>query len=94
MRKSGGREASRSQQGVLPAGIAISSSTLDETDVEILSLMRNRPMTILNVAERMDMPFVECLLRARKLWRLELLERVDAEPEEIGLHRYMLKGRV
>ncbi|MCK5291753.1 MAG: hypothetical protein KAR39_07035 [Thermoplasmata archaeon] len=87
-----GREESvpRGQQGVLPIRVlnGFSSPLLDQTDREILSLIRSRPMTILNVAEKMDTPFVECLARTRKLWRLKLLERIEAEPGEIGLHRY------
>jgi DNA-binding Lrp family transcriptional regulator len=45
-------------------------------------------MMILILAEKMDIPFVECLARMRKLWRLNFLERIDAEPREIGLFCY------
>jgi DNA-binding Lrp family transcriptional regulator len=90
MRKPGGRD-SRSQHREPPLPEAFgrySSSPLDETDIEILSLVKDRPMTILNVAENMDISFIEGLTRTRKLWKLNLLERIDAELGEIGLYRY------
>ena len=87
-----GREVSGSggQKGVPSVGFShhFSSPSIDETDRRILSLTESNPMTILTVAEKMDIPFVECLRRTRKLWRMELLERTDAEPEEVGLYRY------
>jgi DNA-binding Lrp family transcriptional regulator len=91
MRKPGGREASHSQHREYPLPEAFgrcSSSPPDRMDSEILSLIGDRPMTALKVAEKMDMSFIECLARIRKLWVLNLLERIDAEPEENGLYRY------
>lgn len=91
MRKTGGRETSHSQHrgSLSPEAFGrFSSSSPDKTDSEILSLTGDRPMTILKVAEKIDISFVECLARMRKLWRLNLLERIDVEPEEVGLYRY------
>lgn len=91
MEKQGGRESLHSHGHRHPTpenSGRYSSSHLDEMDVEILSLIKDRPMTILHLSERMDIPFLEGLARMRKLWKMGFLERAHAEDEEIGLYRY------
>lgn len=92
-----GREATRPRgfEHIPSARVfhGFSSPKLDQRDREILSTVRGNPMTILRVSEKMHIPFVECLKRARKLLTLNLLERVDAEPEEVGLYRYAARER-
>lgn len=65
-----------------------SSSVLDDRDSKILSLTRNRPTTMLNMSERMDISFVECLHRVQRLQRMGLLKRIEGEHRTAGLRLY------
>ena len=67
---------------------APSSSVIDDRDSKILSLTRDRPTTMLNMSERMDISFVECLHRVQRLQRMGLLKRIEGEHHTAGLHLY------
>ncbi len=67
---------------------ASSSSVLDDRDSKILSLTRDRPTTMLNMSEKMDISFVECLHRVQRLQRMGLLKRIEGERHTAGLHLY------
>jgi hypothetical protein len=93
MRKTGGREGScSSEPHQIPNPAAqrgFSSSELDSTDQEILSLVRNRPLTLLTISERMEISFVECLSRATKLKEMNLLTRAGDTRDDDGLFLYI-----
>ncbi|TET90462.1 MAG: Lrp/AsnC family transcriptional regulator [Methanomassiliicoccales archaeon] len=93
MRKNGGREKKESpvHQGA-PHGKFhgdLSSSTPDGTDEKILTLAADRPVTLLNISKRIDIPFVECLRRVRDLERKGFLERIGDLCEPAQLHLYV-----
>lgn len=96
MRKSGGREETSSegyQDGPsstpkLNSPIA-PSSVLDDKDSKILFLARDRPTTLLNISERTDLSFVECLHRARRLKEMGLLKRAGDTRDDDGLFLYI-----
>lgn len=67
---------------------APSSLVLDDKDSKILSLTRDRPTTMLNMSEKMDVSFVECLHRVQRLRRMGLLKRIEGEHHTAGLHLY------
>jgi len=71
----------------------LSSSRLDNRDWEILSLARDRPTTLVNISERMDISFVECLERAKRLLRMDLLRKLDGSPRPDGLFLYLAVQR-
>ncbi len=97
MRKSGGREGGSSsvrQDSPFPdSQRGYSFSTLDDKDSEILSLARDCPITLLSISEKMDISFVECLERAKRLQRLGLLVKTDDSPRYGGLHLYVATRR-
>lgn len=96
MHKPGGRDSScLKDQGVQYPEVSrsISSSPLEEGDTDISSLIEDNPMTILCISEKLDIPFIDCLLRTRRLWRMGLLERIDAEPDSVGLYRYSVPAK-
>ena len=66
-----------------------SFSTLDDTDLEILSLTSSHPATLLKVCEKADISFVECLSRARRLQQKGLLKEVDGACGSAGMHLYV-----
>jgi hypothetical protein len=93
MQMTGGREGGSSplrqdgqSQGVLRG---ISSSKIDRKDVEMLSIATDRPRTLLNICEKMDISFVECLRRASRLQRMGLLEKVGSVSEPAVLYLYV-----
>ena len=96
MKESEEREGnpSESHKGVQSPRVRNSFSTLsfsriDKRDLEILSLARDSPATLLTLSERMGISFVECLHRARRLLELGLLKRVDSVPGPEGLYLYL-----
>jgi hypothetical protein len=97
MRKSGGREGSCSsvpQQIPLPAAQrGFSSSELDSTDQGILSLVRNRPLTVLGISKKMEISFIECLSRATKLKEMSLLKRAGDTRDDDGLFLYIARRK-
>lgn len=93
MRKSGGREKEKSpvHQGA-PHGkfhSGLSSSELDEKDFEMLVLAADGPTTLLHLSEKMDIFFVECLGRARKLRGMGLLKRIETPHRSDGMNLYV-----
>lgn len=96
MRKDGGRDKRDSpvHQGA-PHGKfhnALSSSELDATDLRMLTLAGNRPMTVLSMAEGTDISFVHCLRRTKRLQGMDLLERIE-DVSNGGLYRYLSRNR-
>jgi hypothetical protein len=87
-----GREASSSDggRGVRSRGLEdFSSPKLDDRDKEILSVVKDRPSTLLKISERTNIPFVETLFRARSLRRRGLLRKLGGECDSNGLYLYV-----
>jgi len=72
---------------------ALSLSRIDDKDSEILSLAGDRPTTVLSISEKMDVPFVECLRRAKRLQRIGLLSKLDDSSPHGRLHLYVATQR-
>lgn len=96
MRKNGGREdrIPKSREGDssiagIPDPPAFSSSKLGDTDSEILSLASGCPITLRSLSKKMDIPFAECLSRAKKLEEMGLLERLEGPSRPRGLRLYL-----
>ena len=96
MRKNGGREdriamlcEDDSSITGIPNPPVLSSSKLGDTDSEILSLASGCPTTLMSVSRKMDIPFIECLSRARKLEEMGLLERLEGPSRPGGLLLYL-----
>ena len=96
MRKNGGREdrIPLSREGDtpktgIPNPLELSSSKLGDTDSEILSLASGCPITLMSVSRKMDIPFIECLSRAKKLEEMGLLERLEGPSRPGGLRLYL-----
>ncbi|MCK5292402.1 MAG: hypothetical protein KAR39_10350 [Thermoplasmata archaeon] len=96
MRKNGGRENQipMSREGDssitgIPNPPLLSSSKLGDADSEILSLASGCPITLISVSRKMDIPFVECLSRAKKLEEMGLLERLEGPSRPGGLLLYL-----
>ncbi|MCK5291233.1 MAG: hypothetical protein KAR39_04345 [Thermoplasmata archaeon] len=70
-----------------------SLSRIDDRDSEILSLARDRPITVLSISEKMDASLVECLHRARRLQRIGLLMKLDDSSPHGRLHLYVATQR-
>lgn len=96
MREKGGREGGHSyaSQDNSPsvAERGFSSSRLDYKDLEILSLTKSRPITLLSVAQKADMSFIECLKRAERLQRMGLIKKLDDSLCPDGLYSYITNG--
>ena len=91
--KSGGRDKDSSpvHQDVIPTldQRESSSSGLDKRDKEIISFAGYRPATLLNISEKTDIPFVECLHRTKRLQKMGYLKRVEGAPDSAGLYLYL-----
>jgi hypothetical protein len=91
-----GREVSSSggDQGVRSRGHGdFSSPKLDDRDKEILSLVRDRPSTLLSISDKTNIPFVECLFRARNLQHRGLLRKLSDTCNANGLYLYVAEER-
>ncbi len=64
-------------------------SRIDDRDSEILSLARDRPITVLSISEKMDVSLVECLHRSGKLQQMGLLKRAEDLPDSDGFYLYI-----
>jgi len=100
MKESGGGEENSQKAVQGPPSSAVesilsplSSTRLDKRDSEILSLARDRPTTLVNISERMDISFVECLERAQRLQRMGLLRKLDDPLRSDGLFLYLAVQR-
>lgn len=97
MYRTKGRDESvpRGQQGVQPTRVfdSFSSPKLDDGDLEILSLVRDRPSTLLSISNRTNIPFVECVLRARTLQQRGLLRKLSDACDANGLYLYGVEER-
>lgn len=97
MHNTQGREESvpGGQQGVQPTRVfdSFSSPKLDDRDLEILSLVRDRPSTLLSISDRTNIPFVECLFRARTLQQRGLLRKLSDTCDANGLYLYVAEER-
>lgn len=82
------REGGSSTTGT-PNPPALSSSKLGDTDSKILSLASGCPITLMSLSEKTDIPFVECLSRAKKLEEMGLLERLEGPSRPRGLRLYL-----
>ncbi len=96
MEKNGGRDKRDSpvHQGA-PHGkfhSGLSSSELDGTDLRMLTLAGDRPMTVLSMAEGTDISFVQCLRRTKRLQGMDLLERTE-DVSNGGLYLYLSRKR-
>ncbi|TET91581.1 MAG: Lrp/AsnC family transcriptional regulator [Methanomassiliicoccales archaeon] len=97
MEKNGGREKEEipvhqgAPHGKFHSGL--SSSELGEKDSEILSLTTNCPVTMLRISQKTDIPFVECLFRARNLQDMGLLRKLSDKCNAHGLYLYLAEER-
>ena len=82
------REGDSSVSGI-PNPPALSSSKLGDIDSEILSLASGCPITLMRLSKKIDIPFVECLSRAKKLEEMGLLERLEGPSRPRGLRLYL-----
>jgi hypothetical protein len=92
-----GREVSRSGGGdrVQPADPGgFSSPKLDAKDKEILSLVKDRPSTLLAISDKTNIPFVECMFRARQLRQRGLLKKLSETCDANGLYLYVAGEKV
>lgn len=88
-REEEGQDSSRkSPPPARKRSIHTSSSRLDGTDKEMLSLARRCPLTISSMCRRMDISLVECLHRSGKLQQMGLLKRAEDLPDSDGLYLY------
>jgi hypothetical protein len=68
---------------------ALSFSTVGKTDTELLSFFMGRASTVLSASKKVDISFVECLHRAKRLESVGLLKRIDNPPLTRGLYLYI-----
>lgn len=99
MRKDCGREVrtpessqdGESSEGVLDQPV-LSSYHLKETDAQILEMAAGCPTTLMRIAKSLELPYVECLKRAKRLEERGLLRRLDGPSRPGGLHLYIATG--